>query len=201
MLGFADDLARICADQGLRGATYVGHSMSGMVGMLAAAADPGLFSRLVVIGTSACYLDDPTTGYIGGRTREEVDTMLAAVASDFALWSGGFAPQVMGNPERPEFSTEFAKSLRRYPPQVALSILRTAYTSDYRDVVPRVSPPTLVLQARGDTAVPDAAATWLADALPDGRLIHLTAQGHFPHVVDPDEVCAAIDAFIEETVP
>jgi sigma-B regulation protein RsbQ len=196
LLGFADDLARICADLELRGATFVGHSMSGMSGMLAAAADPGLFARLVVIGASARYINEPATGYIGGLTEDQLESMLDDVRTDFTLWTAGFAPHVMRNEDRPEYATEFTRSLRRYPPEIALAVLRTAFTSDFRSVVPRVTPPTLVLQARQDPAVPDAAARWLADALPQGRLLQLVAQGHFPHVVDPAAVCEAIDEFV-----
>jgi sigma-B regulation protein RsbQ len=195
LLGFADDLGRLCAELDLRGATFVGHSMSGMSGMLAAAADPGLFSRLVVIGASARYIDDPATGYVGGLTEAQLESMLADVRADFMLWTAGFAPYVMGNQDRPEYATEFTRSLRRYPPEIALTILRAAFTSDFRSIIPRVSPPTLVLQATHDPAVPEPAALWLAEALPRGRFVQLAAEGHFPHVVDPQAVCAAVDAF------
>lgn len=44
-----------------------------------------------------------------------------------------------------------------------------------------------------------AAAQWLAATLPRGQVRVLASIGHFPHVVDPPEVIAAIEAFGPET--
>ncbi|MDP2289533.1 MAG: alpha/beta hydrolase [Actinomycetota bacterium] len=197
ILGFADDLAQICTDLEVRGATFIGHSMSGMAGALAAAADPGLFSKLVMVGSSARYLDDPATGYIGGFSRVGLDEMLASIEADFMMWSAGFAPYVMGHAERPELANEFTQSLRQYPPDVAYTILNAAFSSDFRSYMPLVLPPTLVLQGTDDPAVPLVAAMWLADAIPHGELELLDIVGHFPHVVDPESVIAAMEPFLE----
>ena len=195
LLGFADDVSMLCAQLGLRNAVYVGHSLSGMAGALAAAADPGLFSRLVLVCASARYVDDEADGYVGGFTQEEIDGLLAAIAGDFEAWSAGFAPVVMANPDRPEFTVEFVRLLRALGPEMAAVVFRAAFTSDFRAVMPRVSPPTLLVQSSVDAAVPLAAAQWLAQALPDARLHVVQAQGHFPHVVAPGEVIAAIEEF------
>ena len=196
IVGFADDLAQLCAELELRDAVYVGHSMSGMAGALAAAADPGLFSRMVLLGASACYVDDPSTGYVGGFTQAEIEQLLAAIASDFALWSAGFASHVMAQPDRPDLGSEFARSLARYEPDVALTVFRAAFLSDFRAEMGRVAPPTLVLNGVADPAVPAEAARWLAGAVTEGRLTEIDVEGHFPHVADPASVIAPIDAFL-----
>ncbi len=198
ILGFADDLAMLCGELDIRGANCVAHSMSGMAAALAAAADPGLFSRLIMIGASARYVDDPATGYVGGFTSEAIDTMLDAAAADFTLWSAGFAPYVMGNSGRPELAREFMQSLRRYTPDTAVTILRAAFTSDFREYMPRVTVPTLVLQGTDDPAVPDTAAQWLAAALPNARYQQIPVTGHFPFVVEPATVADAIEHFSQE---
>lgn len=195
VVGFADDLALLCADLGLRDAVYVGHSMSGMAGLLAAAADPGLFGKLVLVNASARYVDDPHVGYVGGFSQDQIDQLLAAIAGDFERWTSGFAPHVMGNPTRPELSTEFTRSLRSYGPLVSAVMFRAAFTGDFRSIVPRVSVPTLVLQSTTDPAVPPEAARWLASTLPQGRLVMLSSTGHFPHVAAPGEVIAHVEAF------
>lgn len=195
VLGFADDLVAVCSDLGVRGATYVGHSVGGMAGALASVADPGLFSRLVLLCGSARYADDPSTGYVGGFSTEAIDEMLETVRTDFMRWSVGFAPLVMGNETRPELSEEFARSLRRYSPEVAYTVFLAAFRSDFRAHMHRVAPPTLLLQSSHDPAVPLAAAEWLAAEIPDARLRVLRAHGHFPHVVAPAEVLEALERF------
>ena len=196
ILGYADDLAMLCGQLGLRDAIYVGHSMSAMAGVLASAADPGLFSRLVLLNGSARYVDDPATGYVGGFSHEQVDTILEAIAGDFAAWYSGFATAVMNQPERPEFATEFARTLGAYDPRTALVMFRAAFTSDVRSSMSRVQVPTLILQSSGDPAVPPTAAQWLAQALPQALLKILPSLGHFPHVVSPEVVIAEIEAFL-----
>ena len=43
---------------------FVGHSVSAMIGVLADAARPEPFDRLVMVGPSPRYIDDE--GYVGG---------------------------------------------------------------------------------------------------------------------------------------
>ncbi len=196
--GFADDLSALVSELDLRGSVYVGHSMSGNAGALASAEDPGLFSRLVLVGASARYIDDPATGYVGGMTEDGLADLLAAVRSGFSTWAAGFAPAAMANGDRPVLAEEFAQSLQRYQPDVAYTLLRGAFRSDFRAEMSRVAVPTLVLQAAEDVAVPLAAAQWLADAIPQARLELLPAAGHFPHVANPAAVAAAIEGFLSE---
>lgn len=188
LFGFADDLARLVAELNLAGAVYVGHSLSGMAGLLAAAAQPELFDRMIVIGASACYIDDPVTGYVGGFTSEAVERMLADMAADYEFWASGFATIVMQNENRPHLAHEFGRTLAACPPEIAITVFRAAFTGDFRAYMPRVQNATLVLNASSDPAVPLAAARWLVDALPHGSFGELEATGHFPHVVDPAPV-------------
>lgn len=196
VLGFSDDLALLCAALGVRDAVYVGHSVSSMAGVLAAAADPGLFSRMVLLNGSPCYVDEPETGYVGGFTPQQIDDAFAAIDSDFALWTGGFGRLMMGNELTPQLADEFITSLRRYSPEVASTVFRAAFSADLRPFLDRVKLPIRVLQSREDPAVPMATAQWFADALPDARLMPLSSCGHFPHVADPQEVIAAITPFV-----
>lgn len=194
ILGFADDVIRLCEALGLRGALYVGHSMSAMAGLLAAVADPGLFRGIVALNGSPRYIDDARSGYIGGFTAQQVDALLESAAADYAAWAAGFAPLAMGNPDRPEFATEFARTLTALGPDVALTMFRAAFTGDFREAMPRVATPTLIVQSRDDPAVPLATAHWMSCAIPHADVAEIEATGHFPHLVDPDGVVEAVRA-------
>ncbi len=196
--GFADDLSVLVSELDLSGSVYVGHSISGIAGALASAADPGLFSRLVLVGTSARYVDDAATGYVGGMTEDGLADLLAAVRSDFPMWAAGFAPAAMANADRPALAEEFAQSLLRYPPDVAYTLLRGAFRGDFRAEMSRVLVPTLVLQSAEDVAVPLQSSQWLADAIPEAGLEVLPAAGHFPQVSAPAAVAASIGRFLDE---
>ncbi len=197
IVGFAEDLAMICGELGLRDAVYVGHSMSGMAGVLATVGDPDLFSRMVLLNASPRYDDDDD--YVGGFTADEVEQLLSDISSNYSMWAAGFGAHVMGNSDHPELAVEFVETLRALEPQVAAVTFRAAFTSDFREYVTRVPVPTRVLQSQADPAVPMVTAHWLADAIPQCELVELSATGHFPHVVDPGEVTAAMEDFVLAT--
>jgi sigma-B regulation protein RsbQ len=115
--GYATDVIGLCDALKLRDVIFVGHSVSGMVGVLAAAAAPHLFSSLVLVAPSPRYVDDD--GYVGGFSRRDIDEMLASLDSDYLGWSSAVAPVIMGRPDRPDLSQEFEDSFCRTDPEIA----------------------------------------------------------------------------------
>ena len=198
LFGFAEDLVAIVEALDIRGAAYVGHSVSGMIGMLALNADPGLFSRMALLGASARYLDEPASAYQGGATGEAVDAILASMASDYAEWANGFSSAAMGNPDQPDLAADFARSLKVLRPDIASAVLGMILRSDHRADAEhhgRQGVPTLLLQTARDVAVPLAAAEWLARAT-RAELRLLDADGHFPHLAAPGLVNRALLDFL-----
>src|SRR5207253_2897127 len=70
--GYAQDLLDICKELRLKDPILVGHSISGMIGMLAAIKKPDLFSNIIMISSSPCYLNS-AGGYNGGLEKADVD--------------------------------------------------------------------------------------------------------------------------------
>ncbi len=67
---------------------------------------------------------------------------------------------------------------------------------DVRTLARLVRGPALVAAGTLDRVTPLPGARWLADALPDGRLVTLPGVGHFPQFEAPEEVAAAIAAHL-----
>ena len=192
--GYADDVLEICRELELTDVVFVGHSVSAMIGVLAAAADPGRFARLVLVGPSPRYIDDED--YVGGFAREDIEELLASLDSNYLGWSTAMAPVIMGNPERPELGEELTNSFCRTDPEIASHFARVTFLSDDREALPRVSTPSLVLQCSQDAIAPQAVGEYVANRLPDGRLVVLDAVGHCPNLSAPEETVAAIRAFL-----
>lgn len=188
--GYAQDLIALLHGLAVPRCHFVGHSMSGMIGILAAARRPDLFAGLVTLGASARYLDDGD--YRGGFGREELGAILDALAADFREWSRSFGPFMLGRAADDPAARTFVGSLRRMRPDVALSTARMALCGDLRGRLKACAVPTVVLQSRSDPAVPPEAARYLADNLPDARLELLDADGHLPHLTAPDVVLDAL---------
>src|SRR3954468_22152261 len=77
---YAGDVLDICATLELRDVIFVGHSVSAMIGVLAAGREPARFAKLVLVGPSARYIDDE--GYVGGFAREDIEELLESLDSN-----------------------------------------------------------------------------------------------------------------------
>ena len=193
--GYATDLLEVTAALDLHDVTLVAHSVSGMVGVLAANREPGRFSHLVLIGPSPRYLND--TGYAGGFERADVDHMLGNMEKDYAGWAAFLAPRVTQNADRPWLAFEVEQSFRDTNPDVARHLAQVLFYSDHRDALAKVTVPSLVLQCADDLISPESVGEYLRDNLPHSTLRFLAAHGHFPQLTDPEETAAAIRAYLE----
>ena len=192
--GYASDLLEICAELDLSGAIFVGHSVSAMIGVLAALREPDRFSKLVLIGPSPCYLNDGE--YQGGFGRKDIDALLESLGSNYLGWSSAMAPVIMGNPDRPELATELTNSFCRTDPEKAKVFARATFLSDNRADLPKLTVPSLILQCSQDPIAPEAVGRYLHARLPKSELKILKATGHCPNLSAPEETIAAMRGFV-----
>ena len=193
--GYADDVVEICRELGLDDVVFVGHSVSAMMGVLAAARAPGLFGALVMVGPNPRYVDDGD--YTGGFSREDVAALLESLDSNHLGWSAAMAPVIMGNPDRPELTAELTNSFCRTDPDIARQFARVTFLSDNRADLPGVRVPTLVLQCSDDAIAPEPVGRYVHAQVPGSVFTQLAATGHCPHLSAPEETVAAIRAFLE----
>jgi sigma-B regulation protein RsbQ len=192
--GYAQDVVEILEELDLRDATFVGHSVSSMVGVLAAARAPGRIGKLVLVGPSPRYID--TEGYRGGFSEADIDELLESLASNFLGWSSAMAPVIMGNPDRPELGEELTNSFCRMDPRIAEQFARVTFRSDNREDLAAVRVPTLVLQCSDDAIAPREVGAYVHAAIPGSTLVELEATGHCPNLSAPRATVEAIRAFV-----
>jgi sigma-B regulation protein RsbQ len=190
--GYATDVIEICDELELRDVVFVGHSVSSMIGVLAAAARPDIFRQLVLVAPSPRYLDDD--GYEGGFERADIDGLLESLQSNFLGWAGAMAPAIMGNADRPELGEELTNSFCRTDPEIARHFARVTFLSDNRGDLARVRTPALVLQCSDDLLAPASVGEFVQRGLAGSTLVQLQATGHCPNLSAPDEVVAAMRA-------
>jgi sigma-B regulation protein RsbQ len=192
--GYATDVLELCAELDLHDVVFVGHSVSSMIGVLAAVREPDRFGALVLVAPSPRYLDDE--GYLGGFGAADIEELLGSLESNYLGWSTAMAPVIMGNPDRPELGAELTASFCRTDPEIARQFARVTFLSDNREDLARVPVPTLVLQCSSDAIAPRAVGEFVQRALPDGSLVVLDATGHCPNLSAPGETIAAMQAFL-----
>jgi sigma-B regulation protein RsbQ len=192
--GYADDVVEIGKALELEGASFVGHSVSAMIGVIAAAKTPDMFSRLVLIGPSPRYINDGD--YVGGFTAAQIEELLEFLDSNHMGWSQAMAPMIMGNKERPELGEELVNSFCRTDPEIAKHFARTTFMSDNRADLAKVKARSLILQCSDDIIAPNCVGEYVHEHLPNSELVVMRATGHCPNLSAPDETIAAIRAFV-----
>ncbi len=120
----------------------------------------------------------------------------AAMAHNYYSWISGFAPVVMGNPEKPQLTEEFARTLSALRPDIALAVAKAIFESDHRADLSGFDKETFIIQSSNDVAVPLAVGNYLNYHLPNSKLQVIEASGHFPHISVPADVVKNIRTFI-----
>jgi sigma-B regulation protein RsbQ len=192
--GYASDVLDICRDLDLRDVVFVGHSVAAMIGVLAAAAEPTRFGRLVLVTPSPRYIDDGD--YRGGFSAADIDELLDSLESNYLGWSATMAPVIMGNPDRPELGDELTNSFCRTDPEVARVFARTTFLSDNRADLARVTVPTLVLECAQDVIAPPEVGAYVHARIPGSTRVTLDATGHCPQLSAPEATAEAILRFV-----
>jgi sigma-B regulation protein RsbQ len=197
LAGHAADVLDIVDELDLREVLFVGHSVSSMIGALAATADPSRFSKLVLLTPSPCYIDDDD--YRGGFSKTDIDELLQSLEQNYLGWSRAMAPVIMGTPDRPDLQNELAETFCRTDPEHARVFAHATFLSDNRADLPRIPVPTLVIECAHDAIAPREVGAYVHAHIPDSQLITLDATGHCPHVSAPDVTASAISAFARAT--
>jgi sigma-B regulation protein RsbQ len=193
--GYADDVLDIVHALDLRNVIFVGHSVSAMVGVLAANREPDRFARLILVGPSPRYVNDPP--YVGGFERHEIEGLLETMDKNYIGWANFLAPVIMKNPDRPELSEELEASFCSTDPVIARRFAEATFFADNRDDLAQLRVPSLILQCRDDAIAPEAVGEYLNAHLPGSTLHKLQATGHCPHMSHPEETIAAIRDYLE----
>jgi sigma-B regulation protein RsbQ len=192
--GYADDVVEIGNELGLREAVFVGHSVSAMIGLLAALKAPGMFKSLVMVGPSPRYIDDEN--YVGGFKQQQIVELVDFLAENHMGWSTAMAPVIMGNPDRPSLGEELTNSFCRTDPDIAKEFARVTFNSDNRADLAKVSIPTLILQCSEDVIAPLAVGEYVHEQIRNSKLVILKATGHCPNLSAPEEVISAMRGFV-----
>lgn len=192
--GYAEDVLEICRALDVTGGVFVGHSVSSMIGILAAITEPERFEKLVLIGPSPCYINDEE--YVGGFDREDIEGLLELLDDNYLGWSSTMAPTIMGHPDRPELGQELTNSFCQTNPEIAKQFARVTFLSDNRADLPKLKTPSLILQCSEDVIAPEAVGRYLNRTLVASRLVILNATGHCPNLSAPDETIAAMKTFV-----
>ncbi|KAH7665372.1 putative hydrolase/acyltransferase (alpha/beta hydrolase superfamily) protein [Dioscorea alata] len=170
---------------------YVGHSVSGAIGLIASIHRPDLFSKIVLISASPRYIND--ADYYGGFDQEELDQLFDAMKQNYKSWASGWAPLCVGGDMESVAVQEFSRTLFNIRPDIAMSVVQTIFHSDLRGILGLVSVPCHILQSTKDLAVPVVVSEYLHKHLGGDSIVEvMPSDGHLPQLSSPEIVISVI---------
>ena len=193
MQGYADDILDVVRQLDLRDVVFVGHSVAAMMGVLAVAADPSRFAKLVMVTPSPRFVNDGD--YFGGFSRADIDELLTSLERNYLGWSRAIAPTIVGADQPAELQEELADTFCRTDPACARVFARTTFLSDNRLDLARVHTPTLIIECAHDALAPREVGAFVHAHIAGSTLLTLDATGHCPQLSVPDATADAIADF------
>jgi pimeloyl-ACP methyl ester carboxylesterase len=190
----AKELAAVLDEVGSERAAILASLDAGSMAMYFAATKPERTSALILFNTTAKYLaaDD----YPIGVPREVAEAFLDQVDQ---LW-GTEAMAQLTVPSRADdarFRRWIARAARSAAsPRAAQAFLRVMFQIDARPLLPLIHAPTLVLHRTGYPILPIGHARFLAEQIPDAKLIELPGSDALLPYQDADIVLDHIEAFL-----
>ena len=193
--GYAQDVLDICKELQLQDIIFVGHSVSSMIGLLAAVEKPEIFDSLIFIGPSARYIND-LPEYIGGFEKKDLEGLLETMDNNYIGWANFLAPVIMKNADRPELSKELEESFCSTDPKIARRFAEVTFFSDNRKDLAKLKVPSLIMQCSDDAIAPDEVGEYLLKNIPGSKMMKMKATGHCPHMSHPKETIELIEEYI-----
>lgn len=193
--GYVQDVLDVIECLGLNNITFIGHSVSSMIGMLASIERPDFFEKLIMIGPSPRYLNDGNA-YFGGFEKSDITELLDMMEMNFAGWASFMAPLAMKNPELPMLSKDLERSFISADPRIAREFAEVTFLSDHRETLSKATVPTLIMQCSDDSIVPIEVGEYLHRNLNNSTLRLMEAKGHYPHISHPEETISIINEYL-----
>lgn len=196
LAGYAQDVLDVIEANQLKDVIFIGHSVSSMIGMLAAIKKPHYFSKLIMIGPSPCYLND--LEYKGGFERNEIEELLETMEMNFEGWASYMAPMAMDQSSESPLTKTLEKTFVSTNPRIARQFAEVTFFSDYRQQLNQLQVPTLILQCANDSIVPIEVGSYLSEKIPNNELVILDTRGHYPHLSDPKLTADIISKYLKK---
>jgi DNA-binding SARP family transcriptional activator/pimeloyl-ACP methyl ester carboxylesterase len=190
----AQDIGTVLDAAGTRRVVLFGASEGGPACIKFAADHPGRVAGLILFGSLAKGSATPDYPYALQASQYD-----AWVQHLVAVWGGPagietFAPSLSGDPQARAWWAGLLRAASS--PGAIKGVLDALRDMDVRDLLGRISSPTLVLHRRDDRAVRIGAGRHLANHIAQARYVELDGADHWAFAGDQQAVLASIKQFV-----
>jgi class 3 adenylate cyclase len=189
-----DDVRAVMDAAGSSRAALLGTSEAGALNLLFAATYPERAASLILLNSYArlAWSED----YPWGIRPEDAEALLNAVETG---WGKGvaFEALVASQSDNASMRSWWARYQRlAASPGAAMTLLRRAFDTDARAVLPTIRVPTLILHRAGDPFTGAEHGRYLAHHIAGARYVELAGVDHLFFAEDTDRLLAEIQEFL-----
>jgi class 3 adenylate cyclase len=186
-----DDLSAVLTDVGVEKVALVGGNGGALMPMLFAATYPERVGALVLVDAFA-------------DSRNVPDTEIERRLTSFRNWGHGDILRAMAPTaaDQPGLLGPWAKYERAsVSPGAVVAMMKMVYELDLRPVLSMIRVPTLVLHRRDALRIPLSSGQWLADHIPDARLVEIPGVDSFMWAGEQEMIVDEIQEFLTGVRP
>jgi class 3 adenylate cyclase len=180
----------------------VGSERAAVIAMLEAGSMAALFAATHPERTQSLVLYEPTPrmtsapGYDWPLTREQREANVEPLRANWG--TGAWIVGLSGGMAQDERSREWAGRLERLaaPPGTAVALFRMHSDVDVRPVLPSIQAQTLVFHRVGDKFIDIRHSRYVAEHVPDAKLVELPGEETLPFGPGQDELIDELEVFL-----
>jgi pimeloyl-ACP methyl ester carboxylesterase len=189
-----DDVRAVMDHAGSERAALFGYSEGGTMCALFAATHPSRTSALIMNAAFARRTWAPD--YPWGRTQAQTEAHLEQLRRE---WGGPVtmdkrAPSMVQDERSRQWWARWLRSSAS--PGAAEMLVRMNAEIDIRPVLSAIRVPTLLLHSINDRSIDVATSRYMAERMPDAKLVELTGIDHIPWGCDADTILDEIEEFL-----
>jgi len=195
-----DDVLLVLDAVGAARAAFLGCHIGGRLALLLAATYPERARAVVTFASHPATL--PDEDYPWGSTPEQREWLLTAIKAgpmDPTAYLSKVAPRDATDPAFRQWWRVFSQSATTAPE--AHDMIASFGPVDIRRLLGSIHVPTLLLHRTGDQWADVHASRYMAERIPEARLVELPGDDHLPFLGDQDTVVALTQEFLTGTAP
>ncbi len=186
--GFVEDVLAVADAAGAQRFHYVGCSLGGAIGFELWKKVPQRIKTLTFVGSFAWY----------PNAQQYVENVIASAraAGTMENFARERVKKIGMPPGRRTGETIDQMACKSVESYVAST--RATWTGEYRDTLPEIAVPTLVICGERDTIAPPSFSEEIAAAVPGARLEIIAGAGHVTNADAPEAFNRVLEAFLSE---
>lgn len=190
------DLQAILDAVGSKRAALFGISEGGPMSILFAATYPARTAALVIYGSYAKRAWAPD--YPFGWKEDRWETVLQNFEQHWGTPTGAnlnmWAPSIAQDEQTARRAIAYFRAAAS--PGAAVAVMKMNRDIDVRHVLPAVNVPTLILHRTGERVIDVEHARYMAQRIPQAKLVELPGQDHMPWIGDYDAILDEVEEFL-----